>query len=56
MRLRDFCHRLLLDRASGTEFTGESGQKKNVSTRLLSQIDARSGNRVGAPAQRLFFI
>lgn len=51
MRLRDFCHKLLRDRCGGAETTGKSGQKKNVSTRLLSQIDARSGNRVDAHEQ-----
>jgi hypothetical protein len=56
MRLRYFCHKLLLDRVGGAEITRKSGQKKNVSTRLLSQIDARSGNCVGAHAQRVFYI
>jgi len=56
MRLRDFCHKLLPDRVGGAEIIGKSGQKKNVSTRLLSQTDARSGDRVGARARRVFYI
>jgi hypothetical protein len=44
MRLRDFCHKLLLDHVGAPKITGNLGQKKNVSTRLLSQIDVRSGN------------
>jgi hypothetical protein len=56
MRLRDFCHKLLLDRVGGAEITRKAGQKKNVSTRLLSQIDARSGDRVGSRAHRVFYI
>jgi len=56
MRLRDFCHKLSLDRVGAAKITGKSGQKKNVSTRLLSQIDAGSGNWLGARAQRVFYI
>jgi hypothetical protein len=55
-RLLDFCHKLLLDRVGGAELTGNLGQKQNVSTRLLSQMDVQSCDRVGAPAQRVFYI
>jgi hypothetical protein len=56
MRLPDFCHKLLLDSVGGAEITRKSGQKKNVSTRLLSQIDTRFGDRAGAQAQRIIHI
>ena len=44
------------DRSGVDSMKQHLGTKKNVSTWLLSHIDARSADRVGARALRIFYI